>query len=130
MGRVALSVLDALILTIPASSADSTRTALVRLAAVYRTSWSLVLRQAEHAKVINQRHVFASRVPTRAELMDAVGWAPEPDLEQLRVSPSVAAAVMKAWRQGLITPARAEELTRGQISAHDLIFVGGASEKP
>jgi Zn-dependent peptidase ImmA (M78 family) len=116
--------------TVPLTAPEGTRTALVLLAAVYRTSWSLVLRQAEQAKVIDQRHPFASRVPTRAELMDAAGWAPEPDLEHVRVPPSVAAAVMRAWRQGLITPARAEELTRGQISAGDLLFTGDMNEKP
>jgi transcriptional regulator with XRE-family HTH domain/Zn-dependent peptidase ImmA (M78 family) len=115
---------------VPVSALEDTRTALVRLAAVYRTSWSLVLRQAEQTRVIDQRQLFASRVPTRAELMDAAGWAPEPDLEQLRVSPSVAAAVMNAWRQGLITPRRAEELTRGQISADDLLFADDTSGKP
>lgn len=115
---------------VAASSLEGTRTALVRLAAVYRTSWSLVLRQAERAGVIDQRQSLASRVPTRAELMDAAGWVPEPDLEQLRVPPSVAAAVMKAWRGGLITPARAEELSRGQISADDLAFASDVGEKP
>ena len=104
----------------PFSSQGTARTALVHLAAVYRTSWSLTLRQAELAQAIDQRQRFASRVPTRAELMDAADWAPEPDLEGLRVSPSVAAAVMEAWRRGLITPTRAAELTRGQISADDL----------
>jgi transcriptional regulator with XRE-family HTH domain/Zn-dependent peptidase ImmA (M78 family) len=106
----------------PYSSAGEARSGLVRLAAVYRVSWSLVLRQAELAEVIDGRQRFASCVPTRAELMDAAGWAPEPDLEGLRVSPSVAAATMEAWRRGLITPGRASEFTRGQISSEDLLI--------
>jgi len=112
------------------SSMENARTALVRLAAVYRTSWSMVLRQAEQAKVIDQRHRFASRVPTRAELMDAAGWIPEPDLEHVRVPPSVATAVMEAWRRGLITPRRASELTRGQIGADDLVSVVDDGDVP
>lgn len=106
----------------PLEAQETARAALVHVAAVYRTSWSLTLRQAELAQAIDieQRQRLASRVPTRAELMDAAGWAPEPDLDRLRVSPSVAAAVMEAWRRGLITPTRAAELTRGQIGADDL----------
>jgi transcriptional regulator with XRE-family HTH domain/Zn-dependent peptidase ImmA (M78 family) len=112
------------------SAMEDARTALVRLAAVYRTSWSMVLHQAEQAKVIDQRHRFASRVPTRAELMDAAGWVPEPDLEHVRVPPSVATAVMEAWRRGLITPGRASELTRSQIGANDLIAAVDDGEAP
>jgi transcriptional regulator with XRE-family HTH domain len=113
-----------------ASSAEGIRTALVGLAAKYRTSWSVVLRQAEHAKTIDQRHRFAASAPTRAELLDAVGWTPQPDLETVRVPPSVATAVMKAWRGGFITPNRAAEITRGQITADDLVTVTDGGEAP
>lgn len=112
------------------SSTENVRSALIRLAAVHRASWSMVLRQAEQAKVIDQRHSFASRVPTRAELMDAAGRVPEPDLEQVRVPPSVATAVMEAWRRGFITPGRAAELTRGRIGADDLVSAADDGEAP
>ena len=111
-------------------TAEEMRGALVRLAALFRTSWSMVLRQAEQAGVIEQRQRLASRAPTKAELMDAAGWAPEPDLEGLHVPPSVAKAVMKAWRQDLITPSRAMELTRGQIPAVDLVNAADDCEAP
>ena len=111
-----------------ASSAEDVRVALVELAARYRASWSMVLRQAEQVKVIDQRHRFASRVPTRAELLDAAGWAPQGDLDAVRVPPSVATAVMKAWRLGFITPDRAAEITRGQITADDLVAAADADE--
>jgi transcriptional regulator with XRE-family HTH domain len=97
------------------------RAFLVELAAKYRASWTLVLRQAELAKVVDQRRQLASRVPTRAELMDVVGWVPEPDLERTSVPPSIATAVMAAWRQGRITPQRASELTHGQIAEDELL---------
>ena len=92
---------------------DDIRTGLVRVAAVYRASWSLVLRQAEHAQALDERQRLVSRPPTRAELMDAVGWTPAPDLHDVRVPPSVASAVMAGVRQGLITPQRAAEISRG-----------------
>lgn len=114
----------------PFPSGENVRPALVRLAAAYRVSWSLVLRQAELAKVIDGRQRLASNAPTRAELMDAAGWAPEPDLEGHHVSPSVAAAAMEAWRRGLITPARASEITRGQIDAQDLLIAAGDGGAP
>lgn len=99
---------------------DDVRTSLVQVAATYRASWSLVLRQAVHAAAVDDRQRLASRAPTRAELMDAVGWTPAPDLHDVRVPQSVASAVMAGVRQGLITPQRATEISRGQINAADL----------
>lgn len=109
---------------------DDIRTGLVKVAAVYRASWSLVLRQAIHAEAIDERQPLASRAPTRAELMDAVGWTPAPDLYDVRVPPSVASAVMAGVRQGLITPQRATEISRGQISASDLDGLSGDEQAP
>lgn len=102
-------------------SAEDARPALVKLAAVYRVSWSLVLRQACVSGAITEsvRNALMSRTPTKAEIMDAVGWLPQPDFESIRVPPSVARAVLTAVQQHAITPARAAELTRGQVSASD-----------
>lgn len=98
------------------------REGLIRLAARHRTSWSLALRQAEHAGVLDapDRRRWSQSSPTRAEFLDAVGWAPQPDLESVRVPPGYAHAVMAAWRNCLVTSARAVELMHGQISASDL----------
>lgn len=95
---------------------------LVRLAAEYRTSWSLAVRQAELAGWLEPtaRTRWSRATPTRAELMDAIGWAPQPDLEIVRVPPGYSKAVMEAWRQGLVTTTRAVELLHGQIDAADL----------
>jgi transcriptional regulator with XRE-family HTH domain len=95
---------------------------LIGHAAHYRTSWSLALRQAERAGVLDAqtRREWSQVTPTRGEFMEAVGWAPQPDLEQVRVPPSYAHAVMEAWRHSLVTGARAVELMHGQIGRTDL----------
>lgn len=98
------------------------RARLVELAAVYRTSWTLALKQALQAGVIDKddfRKLSANR-PTRAEFMEAVGWEPMPDLESVRVPPTYARGVMDAWRANDITSARAVELMHGQIERDDL----------
>ena len=98
------------------------REGLIRLAARHRTSWSLALRQAVHAGVLeaHDRRRWSQSSPTRAEFLDAVGWVPQPDLESVRVPPGYAHAVITAWRNCLVTSARAVELMHGQISASDL----------
>jgi hypothetical protein len=98
------------------------REGLIQLAARHRASWSLALRQAEHAGVLeaHDRRRWSQSSPTRAEFLEAVGWTPQPDLESVRVPPGYAHAVMGAWRNGLVTSARAVELMHGQISATDL----------
>jgi len=110
-------------------SADETRPDLITLAARYQVSWSLVLRQACIAGAISDqvRGSLASRTPTRAEIMDAAGWVPQPDFESLRVPPSVAGAVLAAVQQNSITLARARELTRGQVVESDF-EAGGVGE--
>ena len=98
------------------------RDTLTRLAATYRTSWSLAVRQAARAGAIEPGQVgrWSSVAPTRAELRDAVGWVPQADLEAVRVPPRYAHAVMEAWKADVITSARAAELMHGQIEADDL----------
>jgi transcriptional regulator with XRE-family HTH domain/Zn-dependent peptidase ImmA (M78 family) len=98
------------------------REQLIGLAARYRTSWSLALRQAARAGVLSvqARGDWGRSTPTRSELMEAVGWAPQPDLEAIRVPPRYAHAVLAAWRKGAVTATRAIELMHGQIAAADL----------
>ncbi|GAA3124583.1 XRE family transcriptional regulator [Nonomuraea salmonea] len=98
------------------------REELVVLAARFRTSWSLTLRQAVAAEAVERgvARKLRRRTPTRAELMEAVGWAPQPDLETVRVPPSFAHAVIESFKGSLITASRAVELMRGQIEAPDL----------
>ncbi|MEU7888501.1 XRE family transcriptional regulator [Microbispora bryophytorum] len=95
---------------------------LVILAARFRTSWSLTVRQAVEAGAVDGSAAKEMRRknPTRAELMEAVGWAPQPDLETIRVPPGYAHAVVECYKKSLITASRAVELMRGQIVAADL----------
>jgi Zn-dependent peptidase ImmA (M78 family)/DNA-binding XRE family transcriptional regulator len=110
-------------------SAEETRRTLIGYAARYRVSWTLMLGQALRAGLINEqlRTNLTLRTPTRAEIMDAVGWTPQPDFAAIRVPPSVARAVSQAVEQNAITPTRAVELTRGQLSPGDF-EAGSAGE--
>ncbi len=98
------------------------RDQLIGLAAHYRTSWSLAIRQAARAGVLSgpTRRDWGKVSPTRGEFMEALGWAPQPDLEAIRVPPGYAHAVMEAWKKGAVTASRAVELMHGQITAADL----------
>ncbi|MFD5828437.1 helix-turn-helix domain-containing protein [Lentzea sp. NPDC060358] len=95
---------------------------LVELAARYRTSWSLAIRQAQLVEVVDaaEGRLWRQRTPTKAELMDAVGWAPQPDLDAIRVPRDYAKAVMEAYKRNLLTSSRVVELMHGQVVENDL----------
>ncbi|MEQ4300857.1 XRE family transcriptional regulator [Plantactinospora sp. B6F1] len=101
---------------------NAIRARVIKNAALYRTSWVLALRQAEQAGVIDAatRRALSAPRPTRAEFMEALGWAPQPDLAAVRVPPSYAQAVIEAWRASRISRTRAVELMYGQITDADL----------
>jgi transcriptional regulator with XRE-family HTH domain/Zn-dependent peptidase ImmA (M78 family) len=103
-------------------SVNMSRDRLVWHAAHYRCSWSLALRQANRAGVLNAqaRREWSQITPTRGEFMEAVGWVPQPDLELVRVPPRYAHAVIEAWKRNLISGRRAVELMHGQIGYADL----------
>jgi transcriptional regulator with XRE-family HTH domain len=107
---------------ISAAGKPVSRDTLIRLASTYRTSWSLAVRQAVQAGVLDQKKSLSwlPQTPTRSELMDATGWTPQPDLEWIRVPPNFSHAVLEARRRHLITTSRAVELMRGQIEEADL----------
>ncbi|MBW8484274.1 helix-turn-helix domain-containing protein [Actinomadura parmotrematis] len=103
-----------------ATEGECSRRDLIRLAAVYRTSWTLAVHQAVKAGVGDGRKLRHQDRPTKAELMEAVRFAPQPDLESIRVPPLYAQAVLQAWRGSLISSARAIEMLRGELDASDL----------
>ncbi len=100
------------------------REVAVQLAAQYRVSWSLLLRQLQRAGLLGPgwRARWAASPPTRAELLDAAQWDGEPqeDLVQGQVPPRYARSVFDAFRAGRFTPARAVELLHGWITEDDL----------
>lgn len=106
-----------------AEEADG-RSAAVRLAATYRVSWSLLLRQLHRCGVLQPgwRARWSAKPPTRAELLDASGWDQEPqeDLPRGQVPPRYASGVFDAYRAGKFTSARAVELLHGWVSEDDL----------
>lgn len=77
-----------------------TRDRLLHIAAHYRTSWSLTLKQAEAAGIQPLSGRWAQSNPTRADFLEALGWTPQPDLEAVRVPPTYARAVVRACREG------------------------------
>ena len=105
---------------------------LVEVAARYRVSWSLALRQAVHAGVLDpeSQRAMARIRPTRSEFLDALGWSPQPDLESVRVPPGYAHAVLEALRMAAVTPSRAVELLHGQAGLADLPADDEADDEP
>jgi transcriptional regulator with XRE-family HTH domain/Zn-dependent peptidase ImmA (M78 family) len=103
-----------------ASREPISRERLLEIAARYRTSWSLTVKQAAAAGIGPIPTTWTRFNPTKAEFLEALGWAPQPDLESIRVAPAVASSVIRAWRRGLITRRRAVELMHGQIQDSDL----------
>ncbi len=108
------------------------RSQLVELAARYRVSWSLAPRQPSHVGVLDSdsQRAMARVRPTRSEFLDALGWAPQPDLASIRVPPGYAHAVLEALQRGAVTPSRAVELMRGQVSLADLPADDEADDEP
>jgi transcriptional regulator with XRE-family HTH domain len=117
---------------VSADASGVSRSQLVELAARYRVSWSMALRQAAHAGVLDldSQQAMARVRPTRSEFLDALGWAPQPDLASIRVPPGYAHAVLEALRRSAITPSRAVELMRGQVSLADLPADDEADDEP
>jgi transcriptional regulator with XRE-family HTH domain len=130
-----LAPVDAVAAAWPASPDEAVcRAAAVQLAARYRVSWSLLLRQLQRADLLpsGMRARWAARPPTRAELLDATGWDQEPqeDLARGQVPPAYARSVFDAFTAGEFTPARAVELLYGWITEEDLPEQEGADELP
>ena len=101
---------------------EAVRQELVRVSATYRVSWSLAVSQLRLSEMLDadSAHRLRVRTPTDVEFKDALGWKPQPDLASVRVPPGFAAAVVVALREDLITPTRAVEMMRGQVSVEEL----------
>ncbi|ASU84770.1 DNA-binding protein [Nocardiopsis gilva YIM 90087] len=95
---------------------------LVRLSAAFRVSWGLAIAQVRRTGLMDPDELreLRTRTPTDVEFKDALGWKPQPDLASVRVPPRYASAVVAALQANLITPARAVEMMRGQVSTEEL----------
>ncbi|MGW5877915.1 helix-turn-helix domain-containing protein [Nocardiopsis terrae] len=103
-------------------SEEERRSTLIRISATYRVSWSLAVTQLQRCKLLDSDEIrrLRMRAPTDVEFRDALGWKPQPDLDSVRVSPGFASAVVAAMRADMITPTRAVEMLRGQVSIEEL----------
>ncbi|WP_245646043.1 helix-turn-helix domain-containing protein [Nocardiopsis trehalosi] len=101
---------------------EARRSSLVRISATYRVSWGLAVTQLRRADAVSadEARRLRSRTPTDVEFRVAVGWKPQPDLSKVRVPPRYASAVVAALHADSITPARAVEMMRGQVSIDEL----------
>lgn len=111
---------------------EASRSVAVAVAARYRVSWTLVLRQAEAADLLppSRASRWGSARPTRTELLDAAGWEPRTDLDAGQSAPGYAHAVLLAYRRGLILGARAVEMLHGQFSEDDLPTPDEQDDRP
>jgi hypothetical protein len=90
-------------------------TTLVRLAAEYRVSWSLVVRAAcEHGLISkDESGPLTARRPVQGDFLALLGSAPAPDLVKGTTAATWKQAVLMAYQQALITGPRALEMLHG-----------------
>lgn len=95
---------------------------LVHLAGIYRVSWSVAIRAARDAGLIDgESHAqLQSRTAQRGEFLEVLGYEPREDLLPGETSPQWTQAVMAAWRSGAITASRAVELVHGTVQESEL----------
>lgn len=88
---------------------------LVATAAHHRVSWSLAIRVAADARIIDEttRRRFSTRTPLRADMLRITGHDVAEDLTFQSYGSGWTRAVMRAHAEDLITQSRAEELLKG-----------------
>lgn len=97
--------------------------AMVRLAASYRVSWSVVVRSAAALELvdISEAQQLRAKPPVHGDFLAVLGSAPEPDLQVGATPAQWKKAVLSAYTQARITGDRALELLHGVVtSAEDL----------
>lgn len=105
------------------SSPGRTRAGLVRIAGLYRVSWSLAAAQARRTWIDAAAGVDLRTTPTRADfLLEGV----EPPVEDLGCGATASSwrqAVVQAYVREEVTAVRAVELARGGLTLADLQHV-------
>lgn len=101
--------------------ADRMRSALVRAAAEYRVSWSMLVTTANAAlRTPPGASSLRSHAPVDADFLRVVGALPTPDLPLGETGPSYRRAVIQAMDAHQVTTARASELLYGLGDQIDL----------
>lgn len=95
-----------------------TRDDLVRLAAEYRVSWSLIVQSADTAKV-DLSKVERNTTPVDEDFYRAVGSKPEEDMVPPGLAKKWVQACVRAVDEDFITRRRAQEMTCGLVEAGD-----------
>ncbi len=100
----------------------SERERLIQLAAEFRVSWSVAVKLAQHAGLIapQQAGKLRSETPQRGDFLAICGAEPAEDLRAGETGPAWRRAVMAAYHDGTVTPARAIELLHGALDESDL----------
>lgn len=95
-------------------SSDPSREGLVKVAADFRVSWTLLLHACARAQVPVVKDI-AALTPVRQDFLSAVGAEPAPDLVAPGLPRQWVKACAQAVTKGMITPRRASELSLGEI---------------
>jgi hypothetical protein len=91
----------------------------IRIAALYRVSWSAVVGVARRAG-LGQARSLRVEIPVRGEFLAVCGSEPLPDLAVGTTGAEWRKAVLAAWTEGAVTGPRAVELLYGAIGVGDL----------
>ncbi|WP_086820130.1 ImmA/IrrE family metallo-endopeptidase [Allokutzneria sp. NRRL B-24872] len=100
--------------------------ALLRIAGLYRVSWSVAVQRARELGLIDSTdaRVLRPRCPMLGDFLAELGVAPEADLKNGATGPYWKRAVLQAYERSLISGNRALELLHGAVtSKKDLPFV-------
>lgn len=92
----------------------ASRESLIRTAAEYRVSWSLLTRSCDRVDLDVSRAEMSLK-PVRAEFLTVLGATPEPDVEPPGLPRAWIAACARAGTENLVTDRRAYELSCGVV---------------
>lgn len=100
---------------------QSPRMAAIRLAVVYRMSWSALCSQLRNCGLIdhNMRDRLAAQLPRQSEFLE-LGIRPRDDAVPPSLPAGFSQAVLAGYRSYALSPARIVELLRGTLGSEDL----------
>lgn len=95
---------------------------LVSLAGDYRTSWAVAVRTARVSGVLSpeESRQLQARTPQRGDFVALLGTAPVEDLSVGSTGARWRQAVLRAYRDGMITKPRAVEMLHGALAEDEL----------